>query len=92
MVSQVKAVKIRVGLLVHDPMRLAGLSAICSNLPQLEPVQGELSKLLADLTLRFLVVDLKDARGAQSKNVDLIRRINTARPDLHQIVIGGGRR
>lgn len=78
--------KIRVGLMVQDPMRLAGLSAICSALPHLEPVHGDYTKLLADESLQFIVVDL--GVGHKLQNVDIIRRIHMVRPYLLQIVLG----
>ncbi len=78
--------KIRVGLMVHDPMRLAGLSVICSAVPHMETVQGDYSSLISDLSLQFIFVDL--GTGINPHSVEVIRRIHSVRPDLHQIVMG----
>jgi DNA-binding NarL/FixJ family response regulator len=49
-------------------------------------VHGDYTTLLADHSLKFIVVDLGTGRETQS--IELIRRIHLARPDLYQIVLG----
>jgi DNA-binding NarL/FixJ family response regulator len=88
MKSKAKPEKIRVGLMVHDPMRRAGLSSILSGLPHLDPIQGEIDELLADHSIRFIVLDVGKVEGDDAHGVDVIRRIHAARPELHQIVLG----
>jgi DNA-binding NarL/FixJ family response regulator len=80
---------IRVGVLTDEPLRMAGLASIFETLPgestaPLIPVNGTIEELLADTTLKFLVVDL-NASSDDIRTLDTIRR---RRPDIRLIVIG----
>jgi len=80
---------IRVGVLTDEPLRMAGLASIFETLPgestaPLIPVNGTIEELLADTTLKFLVVDL-NASSDDIRTPDTIRR---RRPDIRLIVIG----
>jgi DNA-binding NarL/FixJ family response regulator len=80
---------IRIGVISDEPIRLAGLSSVF-DLPgkeghsQLVPVPGQVRDLLAQPTLKYLVVDMQSA-GNGIKALETIRR---ARPDIRMIVIG----
>jgi DNA-binding NarL/FixJ family response regulator len=68
---------------------MAGLASIFETLPgestaPLIPVNGTIEELLADTTLKFLVVDL-NASSDDIRTLDTIRR---RRPDIRLIVIG----
>jgi len=80
---------IRVCVLTDEPLRMAGLASIFETLPgestaPLIPVNGTIEELLADTTLKFLVVDL-NASSDDIRTLDTIRR---RRPDIRLIVIG----
>lgn len=75
--------QIPVGLVAHEPIRLAGLISVLEGNPRLLSVTGSIDELLANRTLGFIVVDLNTFDGL--KTLTMIRQ---ARPDLRQIVIG----
>jgi DNA-binding NarL/FixJ family response regulator len=80
---------IRVGLFTNEPIRIEGLSSISAfddqeARLQLIPVTGTPDELLADSSLKYMVVDL-NSECCTLKTPDLIRRV---RPDIRQIVIG----
>lgn len=80
---------IRVGVLIDEPLRLAGAASIFDELSgedcsPLVSVIGTTDELLSDPTLSFLVVDLHAHPGG-IKALDAIRR---RRPGLRFIVIG----
>lgn len=80
--------KIRVGLLVFEPLRLAGLISICAGIDNLQTVHGDFKSLMADENLRFIVVDLGANKGVATEQVAPIRLIREHRPDLLQIALG----
>jgi DNA-binding NarL/FixJ family response regulator len=80
---------IRIGVLTDEPLRLEGLAGVFEAWPEegfapLAPVFGELSELLSDRTLTFLVVDL----NAFPSGVGAIKDICRMRPEMRLIVIG----
>ncbi len=79
---------IRVGLLVFEPMRRAGLNSICSQIKNVQVVHGDLNSLLADESMRFIIVDLGTTQKHSSEQVELIRLIHEQRPEILQIVLG----
>ncbi len=79
---------IRVGLLVFEPVRLAGLISICSQIKNLQTVHGDFKSLMADESLRFIVVDLGSTKGVAVEQVEPIRLIHEHRPELLQIALG----
>lgn len=80
---------IRIGLLVGEPIRDAGLASIF-DLPAelgqapLVPVEGSLPELLALDTLQYLVVDLHSSLGG----FEALKAVRQERPDIRSIVIG----
>lgn len=80
---------IRIGVVADEPIRVAGLASIFDQparegQPQLVPVIGSMTELLADAHLGYLVVDLH----ASSAGVEALESIRQIRPDIRQIVIG----
>jgi DNA-binding NarL/FixJ family response regulator len=85
--SQIHA--IRVGVMAGEPIRLEGLTSIFDREPEfgqsvLTPVFGELSRLLADKALEYIVIDLNSPTGG----MQTLTEIRRARPDMRLIVIG----
>jgi len=81
--------QIRIGVVAVEPIRLAGLKSIFDlpaeqGQPQLSPVVGPMSELLADQGLSYLVFDLLASSGGLVA-LESIRRL---RPNLRLIVIG----
>jgi DNA-binding NarL/FixJ family response regulator len=74
---------IPVGLVAHEPIRLAGLASVFEGNPRLLPVQGNLNELLANRSLGYIVLDLNTFEGIKT-----LTAIRHARPDIRQIVIG----
>ncbi len=80
---------IRIGLLVGEPIRDAGLASIF-DLPAepghapLVPVEGTLQELLALEALQYLVVDLHSSLGG----FEVLKTVRQGRPDIRSIVIG----
>jgi DNA-binding NarL/FixJ family response regulator len=80
---------IRIGLPVSEPIRVAGLVTIF-DLPaetgqaQLVPVKGTMPELIADKTLKYLVVDLQ----SELNDLEALETIRKMRPDIRSIVIG----
>lgn len=87
--SSVDPEPIRIGLLVGEPIRDAGLASIF-DLPAeqgrapLAPVEGSLPELLALATLQYLVVDLHSSLGG----LEVLKSVRQSRPDIRSIVIG----
>jgi len=84
-----KSDPIRIGVVAVEPIRLAGLASIFDlpaeqDQPQLMPMVGTLSELLADASLGYLVVDLH----ASSGGLEALESIRKLRPKLRLIVIG----
>ena len=80
---------IRVGVLAGEPIRLEGLTSVFERAPEfgqspLLPVVGQLTELLSDETLEFLMLDLNSSVGGPN----LISEIRRLRPSLRLIVIG----
>jgi len=80
---------IRIGLVLDEPIRLAGLTSIFDQPAvdsdvQLLPVIGSIKELLSDADLRYVVVDLHSS-SSDLRDLETIRR---ARPDIRLIVIG----
>jgi DNA-binding NarL/FixJ family response regulator len=75
--------QIPVGLVAHEPLRLAGLASVFEGNPRLQPITGSLDDLLSNRTLGYMVIDLNTFDGLKTLAV-----IREARPDIRQIVIG----
>ncbi|MGC1463555.1 MAG: response regulator transcription factor [Terracidiphilus sp.] len=80
---------IRIGLVLDEPIRLAGLTSIFDQPAvdsdvQLLPVIGSIKELLSIADLRYVVVDLHST-SSDLRDLGTIRR---ARPDIRLIVIG----
>jgi DNA-binding NarL/FixJ family response regulator len=80
---------IRIGLPAAEPIRAAGLVTIFDlpaepGQPQLMPVTGTMQQLMADKTLKYLVVDLQ----SELSDLEALETIRKARPDMRSIVIG----
>lgn len=89
MSKSLKSDLIRIGVVAVEPIRLAGLTSIFDlpaeqGQPQLMPVVGTLSELLADQSLGYLVFDLHGSLGGL-EDLESVRRV---RPMLRLIVIG----
>jgi len=85
----VVAEPIRIGLLVTEPIRVAGLASIFDQPPekgraQLVSVVGTLPELLAVENLKFLVVGLQSS----GCGLEVLVTIGRTRPDMRSIVIG----
>jgi DNA-binding NarL/FixJ family response regulator len=74
----------RVGLLSSAPIRLAGLTSVFENHLTILPVFGDLEALLADVALRYLVLDVSH----NSAWMDTIFQVRRFRPDLRQVIVG----
>lgn len=84
-----KAESIRIGIMVDEPIRLAGLSSIFDQpgqegFAQLVPLPGTMRELLAKPALKYLVVDMQ----CSSSGMKALETVRRARPDLRMIVIG----
>ncbi|HUV71330.1 MAG TPA: hypothetical protein VMW15_16860, partial [Terracidiphilus sp.] len=83
------AARVRIGLVAHEPIRLAGLASIF-DLParesyaQLLPVTGSIGELLSDRSLGYMVVDVHTS----ANGLRMLDSIRVARPDMRLIVIG----
>jgi DNA-binding NarL/FixJ family response regulator len=80
---------IQIGLVTNEPIRLAGLATIFEQpieeeRAQLVPVTGSISALLANYSLRYLIVDL----NSSSSGLELLDTIRSIRPEIRLIVIG----
>jgi DNA-binding NarL/FixJ family response regulator len=80
---------IRIGLLAGEPIRDAGLASIFDQPAEqgqapLVPVVGNLPELLAQETLKYLVVDFHSSLGG----LVALERVRQTRPDMRSIVIG----
>jgi DNA-binding NarL/FixJ family response regulator len=74
----------RVGLISTEPIRVAGLASVFENHPALKISIGDSKMLLADLTLRYMILDVSVCSDWMEK-LSMVRRV---RPDIHQIVLG----
>lgn len=74
----------RVGLISTEPIRLVGLASVFETHPTLAIIIGDLETLLADLTLRYLILDVSFSADWMEK-LHLVRKV---RSDIHQIVLG----
>ena len=80
---------IRIGVLQGEPIRLAGLSTVFEEPPELGkprllPVVGSLEELLADVDLFYMVVDFNSA----AEGLTTLETVKRSRPGIRQIVIG----
>ena len=80
---------IRIGLVADEPIRLAGLVSVfeqpaSESHPQLLPIVGSIPELLAQHSLKYLVVDLHSS----SHGLKTLETIRHARHDIRLIVIG----
>lgn len=83
------AAPVRIGLVAHEPIRLAGLTSIFdlparASYAQLLPVTGSIGELLSDRSLGYMVVDLHTS----ANGLRILDSIRVARPDMRLIVIG----
>jgi DNA-binding NarL/FixJ family response regulator len=75
---------IHVGIVSSEPIRLAGLVSAFDTHTSIRVVLGELEALLADLSIRHMILDA-------SHNVSWMEMqymVRRARPDIRQIVLG----
>ena len=77
---------VRVGLISDEPIRLAGLFSAFEEHGSIAIVVGDMSLLLADLTLGFVILDLTYGPGWLETQA-MVRRM---RPEMRQIVFGPG--
>lgn len=80
---------IRIGVLSGEPIRLAGLSTVFEDppelgKPQLQPVIGSLDELLADPDLLYMVVDF----SSSAEGLRTLESVKRSRPGMRQIAIG----
>ncbi len=80
---------IQLGLLTHEPIRLAGMASIFEQesskaAPPLTLLNGSLEDLLAIPTMEYLVVDLNSFKNG----LETLQTIRRKRPSLRLIVIG----
>jgi DNA-binding NarL/FixJ family response regulator len=80
---------IRIGVLLGEPIRLEGLSAVFDEPPEpgkphLVSVVGTLHDLLANPDIDYLVVDF----NSSSEGLKTLENVKQARPGMRQIVIG----
>ena len=80
---------IRIGVLAGEPIRLAGLSTVFEEAPEigkppLVPVVGALQELLADPRLLYMVVDF----NSSDEGMKTLEKVKRSRPAMRQIVIG----
>jgi DNA-binding NarL/FixJ family response regulator len=74
----------RVGLISSEPIRLAGLASVFEHHPGIRVVVGDTDLLLADVSLRYLILDVGHLPGWMEMQL-LVRRL---RPEIGQIVLG----
>jgi DNA-binding NarL/FixJ family response regulator len=80
---------IRIGVLAGEPIRLAGLSTVFEEppepgRPQLQPVVGTVTELLADPDLLYMVIDV----NSSDEGLRTLENVKRRRPGIRQIVIG----
>ena len=74
----------RVGLVAPEPIRRAGLACVFENHRNIQIVRGELDVLLADISLRYLILDLSSNQGWLKVLFSVRRR----RREIQQIIVG----
>ncbi len=84
MLNAMVALTTRVGLVSPEPIRLAGLASVFDDHATIRLVVGELDRLLADVTLRYLILDV----SPDSHWIETQYRVRRLRPDIRQIVLG----
>jgi DNA-binding NarL/FixJ family response regulator len=82
---------IHIGLVSHEPIRLAGLISVFDleapdGKPRLLPVPGTLDELLSHQLIQYLMVDLH----SHPSGLNVLESIRRVRPSLRLIVIGPG--
>jgi DNA-binding NarL/FixJ family response regulator len=80
---------VRIGILIGEPIRLAGMSRVFEDYPvqgsvQLVPVVGNLDELLAPDGPDFLIIDL----NSTSEGLDVLGMVRRRKPAVRLIVIG----
>src|SRR5579859_954565 len=84
MQERLAANPIRVGLISMEQIRVAGLASVFDHHPTILITVGSLETLLADIQLRYLILDVS-GHGKWMEMQYLVRRV---RPDIRQIVLG----
>jgi DNA-binding NarL/FixJ family response regulator len=79
-------VSIGVGLFSSEPIRIAGLGIAFENHPSIFLVEGSLEFLLADFSIRHLILDFS-YHATWMESLFMVRRV---RPDIQQIILGPG--
>jgi len=75
---------IRVGLISMEPIRVAGLASVFDHHPTIFITTGDLEGLLADIHLRYLILDV----SGHVKWMEMQYMVRRIRPDIRQIVLG----
>jgi DNA-binding NarL/FixJ family response regulator len=73
-----------VGILAIEPIRLAGLVSAFETHPTIRTVVGDLEMLLADISLRCLILDVSESPNWMKMQFTAKR----ARPEIRQLVLG----
>jgi DNA-binding NarL/FixJ family response regulator len=81
---QISSVMTRVGIVSYEPIRLAGLVSAFEDHPSIVTTIGEVGLLLADISMRCLILDLSQS----ANHVDVQATIRRLRPDVRQLVLG----
>jgi DNA-binding NarL/FixJ family response regulator len=84
MQEQLVANPIRVGLISMEPIRVAGLASVFDHHPTIFITTGDLEALLADIHLRYLILDV----SGHVKWMEMQYMVRRVRPDIRQIVLG----
>ena len=75
---------IRVGLTSTEPIRQAGLESAFEKHFTMRIIAGDLNSLLADFSLRYLILDaIHDGVWMEAQ-----QRVRRIRPDIHLVVLG----
>jgi DNA-binding NarL/FixJ family response regulator len=79
-----RALRLNIGLLDFEPLRVAGFESVCEPLPHVRIVPTTLSRALTDPELDMVMLGLHNPSGS----FDLLARLKAAQPHLKMIVMG----
>ena len=75
---------VRVGLVAPESIRRTGLVSAFENHAYVQIIRGELDALLADPSLRYLILDLANNDGW----LQVLCRVRRKRRDIQQVIVG----
>lgn len=79
-----RTLRLNIGLLDFEPLRVAGFESVCEPLPHVKIVPTTLPQALTDPELDMVMLGLHNL----SESFDLLARLKAAQPHLKMIVMG----